>query len=157
MPGTNGAIGLHHAGEGFAGQLRSLSVTSVDKDELIRYAKTFLGVPYDFGTGSYEDTKKFDCSSFVRHVYDHFGIDLPRTSRSQAQVGQTVDEDDLEPGDLMFFYTPGRYESNRIVGHVGMYAGDGQIIQTYGRPGVTISEFDDYWRKRFLHAKRIVD
>lgn len=151
-----GQAGLHQTGDGTAGPgIRSLSAAAIDKDELIRYAKTFMGTPYDFASGAYESTGKFDCSSFIQHVYEHFGVDLPRSSRSQAEVGQTVATGDLQPGDLMFFYTPGRYESNRIVGHVGIYAGNGQIIHTYGEPGVTLSEFSDYWKKRLLFSKRV--
>lgn len=49
--------------------LRIQSISEADKKELISFAKNFLGVPYDFGAGSYEETKKFDCSSFTRHVF----------------------------------------------------------------------------------------
>ncbi len=138
------------------GQTRLLSLTAADKSDLIRFAKTFIGTPYKFGSGPYEKTHTFDCSSFVQYVYAHFGVDLPRSSRSQAQVGQTVDVNQLEPGDLLFFYTPGRFASNRIVGHVAIYTGDGQIIHTYGDPGVTVTDFSEYWRNRFLFAKRVV-
>lgn len=43
--------------------LRIQSISEADKKELVAFAKNFLGVPYDFGAGSYEETKKFDCSS----------------------------------------------------------------------------------------------
>lgn len=52
--------------------LRIQSISEADKQELISFAKNFLGVPYDFGAGSYEETKKFDCSSFTRHVFKKF-------------------------------------------------------------------------------------
>ncbi|WP_424765562.1 C40 family peptidase [Paenibacillus sp. sgz302251] len=137
-------------------KMRSQSLSTAKKYEIISYARKFLGTPYHFAAGSYSDTHTFDCSSFVQHVYAHFNVELPRSSRSQSEVGQTVDANQLQPGDLMFFYTPGRYSSNRIVGHVGMYAGNGKIIQTYGDPGVTISDFNAYWKGRFLFAKRVV-
>jgi peptidoglycan DL-endopeptidase CwlO len=136
-------------------QIQSLSVNNVDKSKLIGFARNFLGVPYKFSSGPYDRTHTFDCSSFVQYVYSHFGIHLPRTSRSQAQVGQTVGSSNLQIGDLMFFYTPGRFASNRIVGHVGIYAGNGQFINTYGHPGVTFTDFNNYWRGRFLFAKRV--
>lgn len=135
------------------GDILSLSISN--KSDIIKYAESFLGTPYQFGAGPYDNTRTFDCSSFTQYVYAHFGVNLPRSSRSQAQVGQNVAIDQLQPGDLMFFYTPGRFASNRIVGHEGMYAGNGKIIHTYGQPGVTISNFNAYWRNRFLFAKRV--
>ncbi|GGD97869.1 hypothetical protein GCM10010911_65830 [Paenibacillus nasutitermitis] len=136
------------------GQLRGLSLPA-DKDEIIQFAKKYIGTPYDFGSSSYSASHKFDCSSFVQHVYAHFGVDLPRTARDQAEVGQTIPQSQLQTGDLMFFYTPDRFETNRIVGHVGIYAGSGRMIQTYGDPGVVMSDFNDYWKGRFLLAKRV--
>lgn len=124
--------------------------------ELLKLAKRFLGTPYDFGAGSYASTKKFDCSSFTQYVYGKFGVELPRTSREQSQMGRTVSESELQPGDLMFFYTPGRYDSNKVVGHVGIYAGNGKIVQTYGDPGVVVDDFNDYWKGRFLFGKRVL-
>lgn len=129
---------------------------SVNKNDLIRFAEGLVGTPYQFAAGPYESTHTFDCSSFVQYVYGHFGIKLPRSSRAQAEVGQSVSVNQLQPGDLLFFYTPGRFASNQTVGHVGIYAGNGQIIHTYGDPGVTLTEFDTYWRNRFLFAKRVV-
>ncbi|GGF95890.1 C40 family peptidase [Paenibacillus abyssi] len=154
LPKRQSASGPEQSGPG-SGRLRSLSVPTADKHNLIQFAETFIGTPYQFSAGNYEAARTFDCSSFVQYVYAHYGVNLPRTSRSQAEVGQTVSADQLQPGDLMFFYTPGRYDSNRIVGHVGIYEGDGKIIHTYGEPGVTISEFNDYWRGRFLFGKRV--
>jgi cell wall-associated NlpC family hydrolase len=142
-------------GSSSSGQIMSLSLTTAKKSELISLAETFSGTPYKFGSGPYESTHTFDCSSFVQYVYARFGVDLPRSTRTQSQVGQTVEVNQLQPGDLMFFYTPGRYASNRIVGHVGIYAGNGKIVQTYGKPGVTVSDFNPYWRGRFLFAKRV--
>lgn len=142
-------------GSSSTGQIQSLGLRTTNKDDIVNFAKQFLGTPYQFAAGSYESTHRFDCSSFVKYVYDHFGVSLPRGSRSQANVGQSVDVNQLQPGDLMFFYTPNRYASNRIVGHVGMYAGNGQIVHTYGLPGVTVTDFNNYWRNRFLFAKRV--
>ncbi|WP_160395466.1 C40 family peptidase [Paenibacillus sp. MMS18-CY102] len=127
----------------------------VDENAVVEYAKGFLGTPYQFGAEAYAQSRKFDCSSFTRHVFDRFGVDLPRSSRAQSQLGTTVEENDLRPGDLMFFYTPNRYESNKIVGHVGLYAGNGKFIQTYGDPGVVVSDFNAYWQGRFLFGKRV--
>jgi peptidoglycan DL-endopeptidase CwlO len=154
-PINDASLSEKQLGSSSAEQVQSLSANSVNKSNLISYAQNFLGTPYKFSAGPYDRTHAFDCSSFVQYVYAHFGVHLPRSSRSQASVGQTIGINDLQTGDLMFFYTPGRFSSNRIVGHVGIYAGNGQIVHTYGQPGVTVTQFNKYWRGRFLHAKRV--
>jgi cell wall-associated NlpC family hydrolase len=155
LPKQQSAAASQTPGSSSSGQILSLSLTTAKKSELISLAENFLGTPYKFASGPYESTHTFDCSSFVQYVYARIGVHLPRSTRTQAQVGQTVEVNQLQPGDLMFFYTPGRYASNRIVGHVGIYAGNGKIVQTYGKPGVTVNDFDPYWRGRFLFAKRV--
>ncbi|WP_202080518.1 NlpC/P60 family protein [Caldalkalibacillus salinus] len=128
-------------------------------DSIIETAKQYLGTPYVFGSPSgYEET--FDCSSFTQYVYKQHGIDLPRVSRHQAKRGEYVPVKDLKRGDLLFFYWPGRFESNRIVGHVGIYAGHGYMIHASPVPedGVQIENLnkrDSLYREVYLGAKRI--
>lgn len=130
---------------------------SADKQELISYAKQFLGVPYDFGAGSYEETKKFDCSSYTRHVFKKFGVTLPRLAKDQDDQGTRVERSELKVGDLIFFTVPGRFESDAVPGHVGIYVGDGKFIHTWGDPGVQISDLDSgYWSKVILHMNRVL-
>jgi len=125
--------------------------------KLIAFAETFNGTKYKFGSGPYEQTKTFDCSSYVQHVFKQFQIKLPRSSRQQSQVGQSVARSALKPGDIVFFYTPGRFSSNKIVGHVAIYKGNGQIIHTYGSPGVVTSDLNSKsWSNRYLFAKRVL-
>ncbi|GGG12001.1 C40 family peptidase [Paenibacillus aceti] len=129
---------------------------SENKDELISYAKRFMGVPYEFGAKPYEQSKTFDCSSFTQHVFKQFGESLPRLAREQAQRGSSVSRSQLQPGDLLFFSVPGRFESDKIVGHVGIYIGNGEMIHTWGDPGVQISSVDQgYWKEHLLSMRRI--
>jgi cell wall-associated NlpC family hydrolase len=137
--------------EGF----KPMALVDIDSQEVIRYAKKFLGTPYEFDADIYTKSHRFDCSSFVRYVYGRFGVNLPRSSRAQSALGKKVGLGELQPADLMFFYTPGRYASNKIVGHVGMYIGNGKFIQTYGDPGVVITNLNGYWKGRFLFGKRV--
>ncbi|ETT49448.1 MULTISPECIES: NlpC/P60 family protein [Paenibacillus] len=137
--------------------LRIQSISEADKQELISFAKNFLGVPYDFGAGSYEETKKFDCSSFTRHVFKKFGVSLPRLAKDQDNLGTRVSRSELDVGDLIFFTVPGRFESDAIPGHVGIYIGDGKFIHTWGEPGVQISDLDSgYWSNVILHMQRVL-
>lgn len=135
------------------------AIADSDRDNMIAFAKKYMGVKYEFGAESYSESKTFDCSTFVRYIYDHFGLDLPRLARQQAKKGKTVDRDKLEPGDLLFFYVPGRFKSNETVGHVGMYYGGGKMIHASPKPedGVQITDINkDYWKDTFLYAKRLI-
>lgn len=141
--------------ESDSGQIRILGLPS-DRSEMVSYAKRFLGVPYEFGAADYSTSKTFDCSSFTQHIYDHFGVDLPRLARDQAQKGSAVSRSSLKAGDLIFFTVPGRFSSDKIPGHVGMYIGDGKFIHTWGDPGVQISPLDSgYWNEQILSMRRI--
>ena len=148
--------GLAGTDVGQAGGFSAMSTaTTASGTDIIAYGKRFLGTPYKFGAKS-NVTSSFDCSSYVQYVYKRFGVSLPRSSRSQSKVGRTVSQSQMKTGDLMFFYTPGRYSSNKIVGHVGIYAGNGKVLHTYGKPGVTVTDFSTSWKKRFLFAKRVI-
>lgn len=79
------------------------------------YACQFIGNPYVWGGTSL--TGGADCSGFVQSVYAHFGVSLPRTSGEQRSAGRPVSYDQAIPGDIICYD-----------GHVGIYIGDGQIV-----------------------------
>lgn len=91
------------------------------REELVRYARSFLGVPYLWGGTSVETG--FDCSGLTMTVYQLSGFDLPRTSREQYMAGNPVEPSFLEKGDLVFFTPRGDK-----ISHVGIYTGNGQFI-----------------------------
>src|SRR3989339_869787 len=97
-----------------------------NREALVRFAQSFLGVPYLWGGASVETG--FDCSGLTMTVYQLNGFDLPRTSREQFAVGNPVDRSSLEKGDLLFFSRGGGK-----VSHVGIYAGNGRFIHAAGR------------------------
>lgn len=131
--------------------------STVDADKLISFAKTFLGVKYVFGADDYDKSGTFDCSSFTQYVFQKFNVNLPRLARDQALTGQKVDKGDFKPGDLLFFTVPGRFEDDKIAGHVGIYIGNGKMIHTYGDPGVQISSMDSgYWGNVLLGGRRVI-
>ncbi|MBX4265806.1 C40 family peptidase [Clostridium estertheticum] len=84
---------------------------------LISYASQFLGVNYVWGGTS---PSGFDCSGFTQYVFAHFGVDIPRVSEDQQNVGTLISRDNLQPGDLVFFGSPAH--------HVGIYVGNGNMI-----------------------------
>lgn len=130
---------------------RSDALSDKQADELIAYGKTFEGTPYEFGA-SPGQTNTFDCSSFVKRVYeDVLSIELPRVSYDQAKEGTKVGLDELRKGDLLFFSARGL-----DIGHVGIYIGDNRILHTYSKEqGVHVEAFDGQWKKRFVTARRV--
>jgi cell wall-associated NlpC family hydrolase len=139
--------------------LRPSSYVGRTVNDLMAFAKQWVGVRYEFGAGPYQSSGTFDCSSFTRQAMKHVGIDLPRTAREQAHLGGTVSRDNLQPGDLLFFYVPGRFKSHAMVGHVGLYMGGGQMIHASPGPrdGVQISDLNrPEWKRQFLYAKRVI-
>ncbi|SHJ54745.1 NlpC/P60 family protein [Alicyclobacillus tolerans] len=114
---------------------------------IISFAEQFLGVPYVWGGTS---PSGFDCSGFTQYVLAHFGIQIERTSEEQFAEGIPVSENNLQPGDLVFFstYAPG-------ASHVGIYIGNGLMIDAQDM-GVSIdSVFNSYWGPKYLGARQM--
>ena len=89
--------------------------------QIVSYAKQFLGVPYVYGGNG---PNSFDCSGFTSYIYRHFGYTLNRTASTQLSNGVAVSKSELQPGDLVFF----RYNTSYPASHVGIYIGNGQFI-----------------------------
>src|SRR3954452_20930501 len=101
------------------------------------------GKPYVWG-GAGPDS--YDCSGLVQYAYGAAGIALPHSSSMQSTMGTPVAYSDLQPGDLVFFYSP--------VSHVGMYIGNGQMVpaSTYGQP---VQVIDLAYMPGFNSARRL--
>lgn len=116
---------------------------------IVNEAKKYLGVPYVYGGSS---PSGFDCSGLVQYVCRNVGITVNRSSRSQYSNGVAVSKSNLQPGDLVFFSKGGS------ISHVGIYAGDGQVIHS-PRPGkkvcyVSLDSFSSY--STYVGARRVV-
>ncbi|MFF6988361.1 NlpC/P60 family protein [Streptomyces sp. NPDC010273] len=121
-------------------------------DDIANLARQSLGVQYVWGGNSL--SSGVDCSGLVQQVYAHFGIQLPRVTYNQIQVGASVQPDKLRPGDLVFFDTD---SSKNGPDHVGIYLGGGKFIHA-PRPGegVKISSLSDsYYMNRWMGGRRI--
>jgi hypothetical protein len=120
--------------------------------DLVLSAMNFLGTPYKWGGNSADEG--FDCSGFTRHVFElSLGLVLPRRSDEQAKADglAKVRQQDLQPGDLVFFNTRKRNYS-----HVGIYVGDSRFIHA-PRSGAAVrveSMTSAYWSKRYNGARR---
>jgi len=90
-------------------------------EQIVAYAKQFLGTPYVYGANG---PNAFDCSGFTKYVYAHFGYNINRGATGQLSNGVAISRSELQPGDLVFF----RYNTSKPVSHVGIYIGGGQFI-----------------------------
>ncbi len=125
---------------------------SSDVAALFAEAERYLNYPYVWG-GSNPSTS-FDCSGFVSYVVTHSGFyDLPRTSAQGIFNKCTpVSAANARPGDLIFF--TGTYNSGNPVSHVGIYAGNGQMIHC-GDPIKYTSINTPYWQNHFYSYGRL--
>ena len=125
--------------------------SSTKAEEIIAYAKTFLGTPYVYG-GNGPDS--FDCSGFTKYVYNHFGYSINRTASTQLQNGKAVEQSELQMGDLIFFRNDG---DSHAASHVGIYIGDSQFIHASSDTRtVTISTLSKGALRKYVGARRIL-
>lgn len=118
------------------------------RDDLVRTARSFIGIPYQWGSSHPGDG--LDCSGLVLAVYRLNGLSVPRTSWDQYAHGTPIVKNRLAKGDLVFFSTGG----TRRISHVGIYIGNNRFIHAPGT-GKTIcmeSLSSDYFRSRFMGA-----
>ncbi len=98
----------------------------------VEIAMAQVGKSYVFGTAG---PNTFDCSGLMVYSYKKMGVSLPRTSRAQFGAGTAVSKDNLQPGDLVFYYSG--------ISHVGMYIGNGKIVHAANpRSGVKVDSLN---------------
>jgi peptidoglycan DL-endopeptidase CwlO len=101
---------------------------------VLQAAYSVIGTPYQYG-GSSPETG-FDCSGFTMWAWSHAGVYLPHSSAAQYASLPHVAQSDLQPGDLVFFYSP--------ISHVGIYVGGGSMIHS-PQTGSVVSVVPIYW------------
>ena len=123
---------------------------TVEGRQVADFALQFVGYNYSWGGASPETG--FDCSGLVYYTYKNFGYTLNRVACDQAQNGVHVEPSDLQPGDILCFYSGGSY-----IGHVGIYIGDNRFVHAANSStGVIISELSGYYADRGYEARRII-
>ena len=121
--------------------------------EIVEYAKQYLGYPYVYGGAG---SSSFDCSGFTMYVYKNFGYSLSHSARAQSKMGTYVEKENLQPGDLVFFLD---YETMDDIGHCGIYIGDGNFIHASSGTGycVKISTLlSGSYDRRYATARRLI-
>lgn len=126
----------------------SATVNSSLADKIIATGMKYKGVRYEYGAEA-GNTSSFDCSSFTQYIFGQHGITLSRSSKQQSTDGTSISRDQLQPGDLVFFYSP--------IHHVAVYIGDGEILHTYGEGGVTVTDLNSgWWDEHYTSARRVL-
>ena len=123
------------------------SYDAITGNNLVEYAKTYLGLRYV--VGGYSLSTGTDCSGFVSLIFKEFGISLSKSLSGQAKSGSYIRYSDLKKGDLVFYgYNDGE------IHHVAIYIGDGQVIhESNRRDGVKISSVG---MMEYIAARRII-
>lgn len=140
-----------HTGEKPASEL-----TGTLGNQIVEYAKQFLGTPYSWGGTDLNGG--VDCSGFVYAVMNYFGISLNRSSSAMVSNGIAIDKSELQAGDLVFFDTTGVNDGN--ISHVGIYIGNNEIIHSSSSTrtwGVTINSLDEeYYTRTYVTCRRVL-
>ncbi|MGW0791667.1 NlpC/P60 family protein [Streptomyces sp. NPDC002911] len=122
-PGTGTGTGGTGSDSGYASKA----------EKVLAFAAAQIGKPYVWGaTGP----SSYDCSGLTQAAWKDAGVDLPRTTWDQVEIGTRVATADLQPGDLVFFYDD--------ISHVGIYKGDGMMIHA-PKPGADVREESIYF------------
>jgi cell wall-associated NlpC family hydrolase len=111
----------------------------------VQAALSMVGKPYVWGAAS--PSAGFDCSGLTLWAWAQVGVSLPHSSAAQYAVLPHVDKSDLQPGDLLFFYSP--------ISHVAMYIGGNQVVHaTNPSNPVGVDSLSSYWWDEFVGAGR---
>ena len=119
-------------------------LNSPAREQMVSIIKNTLGTPYKWGGNNPQ--RGFDCSGLMQYVHKNAGLIIPRTTAKQRDNSYTINYNQLQPGDMLFF------KINRKTNHVGMYIGNRKFIHapSTGKK-VTIATMDSsYWHKRFV-------
>lgn len=124
------------------------------RSKVVKEALSHLGTRYVYGG---KRPGGFDCSGFTSFVLKREGFNVTGSSRDQSRLGKRKSKDQLSPGDLAFFGSKGR------VTHVGIVKENtGQklvVVHSTSSKGVRVDDVNgsDYWRKRFLFGRDVID
>lgn len=119
--------------------------------QIVNFAKTLIGTPYQYA--STDPAVGFDCSGFITYVFNHFGIQVPRSSIDFTNRGIEVPLQQAKQGDLILF--TGTDSASTTVGHMGIVVDNSDSLRfihsSSGKAnGVTITPLNAYYMRRFV-------
>lgn len=124
-------------------------------DKIVWTAVSYKGVPYKFGGMS---KRGMDCSGLIHTSFKQRNVELPRTSKEMYTKGYDISLRKVQRGDLLFFKTA---RKRGRVNHVGLVTsvknGDIRFIHSTSSRGVIVTSlWQDYWKRAFIKAKRVL-
>ena len=137
--------------------VKNIDTKNTSATTVVKFSKTLIGVPYLYGSMKKENG--FDCSGFINYVFNHFKINVPRTTVEFTNAGKEVPIAESREGDLILF--TGSNAKSGVVGHMGI------VTQTTpdnvffihaasgGGKGVMISSLNSYFIPRFVKVVRV--
>ena len=137
--------------------LMEVVTKKVRPDSLVAYAETLLGTPYKYA--STDPSAGFDCSGFITYVFNHYNIQVPRSSKDFVNTGTEIPIGNSKTGDLILF--TGTDSTERIIGHMGIVVSNDNdslkfIHSTSGKAhSVVITTFNQYYKGRFIKTIRV--
>jgi cell wall-associated NlpC family hydrolase len=117
-------------------------------------ARAQTGMPYVWGGAS--PATSFDCSGLVQWSFRQVGVELPRTAQQQWNATARVPDEDLRPGDLVFFANTYKVDPAEPITHVGIYVGNGRMLNAPSE-GDVVREMDvfvGFWGGHYAGAGR---
>ncbi len=135
---------------------KAVDIKSVHPNDVMNFAETLLGTPYVWG--STDPKVGFDCSGFITYVFNHFGIQVPRSSIDFTNIGKDIPVGQAKRGDIILF--TGTNPAERHVGHMGLVVSNTDTLRfihsTSGKAmSVAISPLSKYYQSRFVKTLRI--
>lgn len=131
-----------------AAVLFTSGATATEASSINTVVNSMTGIPYKWGGTTLAG---FDCSGFMRYLFNKYSIELPRTSQAQAKAGTAVSKTNLRTGDLVFFNTTGKG-----ISHTGVYIGGGNFAHASSSKGVSITKLSNpYFSDRYVTARRV--
>src|SRR5690606_32169704 len=132
-------------------QIMGVALSASSNLKLYQFVYDWIGTPYRLGG----DTKRgIDCSGFAYQLYDKvFNTVIGNNSRNIFTMVNPVSKDDLKEGDLVFFKI-----KSRGISHVGVYLGDDKFAHASSSRGVTISNLNEsYWKRYYYKGGRLIE
>jgi len=146
------ALRIAHAKKAARSAGKTYKLSDIDKQQLLEDAKYFKGGKYVWGGTT---PKGFDCSGYVQYLYKKHDVNLPRTAWAQSKKGLSINKENLQKGDLLFFLTDKK--RGIPITHVGIYIGNGEFIHAASKKdGIIISPITHgTYAKTFVSARRV--
>ncbi|MBL7706041.1 MAG: C40 family peptidase [Taibaiella sp.] len=130
-----------------------------ERKTIVRYARTFIGVPYRYGGNTPKEG--FDCSGYVKYVYNKFNVNVPRVTRDYVNYGKRISLYKIRPGDLILFSL---YDDKSKIGHIGIVSDveKDKVMFLHAASGKTSgkvmeSELSGIHLSRMLFITRVLD